>query len=57
MAYLIPSDVDERAMRATVILCHGETWCCRRRPHGVGEPAPVRHMQLPQEVVAEGEVA
>ena len=40
----------------TAILRHGETWCCRRRPRGVGERAPVRPMQLPQEVVSDGEL-
>ena len=29
--------------------------CCRRRPHGVGARAPVRTMQLPEEVVSGGE--
>ena len=39
----------------TAILHHGETQCCRRRPHGVGARAPVRTMQLPEEVVSGGE--
>ena len=52
--------VDELAMRRTgpdwtAILRHGDTLCCQRRPHGVGERAPVRPMQLPREVVSGGE--
>ena len=39
----------------TAILRHGETLCCRRRPQDVGARAPVRPMQLPQEVVSGGE--
>ena len=51
IACLIQSCVNELAMCVTgpdrkAILGHGETWCCRRRPHGVGTCAPVRHMQL-----------
>ena len=36
----------------TAIIRKGETKCCRRRPHGVGARAPVRTMQLPEEVVS-----
>ena len=39
----------------TAILRHGETEYCRRRPRGVWARAPVRPMQLRQDVVSRGE--
>ena len=56
---LIQSCVDELLVGGTgpdrtAILRHGEAYCCRRRPRGVGAGAIVCPMQLPQEVVSGG---